>query len=180
LAFVGPTQEVFMLGKIVAFAALLIAPTLIYADNLAGDAGPLELTVNAAGASNRELSAGGFTLNGSIGFFVLPLLELSVRDGVTYDDSNAGSTWDNTVRGAVDFALPLDRFEPYIGANVGYFASNKLSSSPEAAPEVGLKFFVTKSVFVYGQAEYDFLWRGNANNFNGGSFNYALGLGIRI
>jgi hypothetical protein len=58
-----------MLGKIVACAALLIIPTLAYADNLAQDAGPFELTVNATGASNRELSAGGFTLNRKRGVF---------------------------------------------------------------------------------------------------------------
>jgi len=133
---------------------------------------PAPATASSARAVSR--------LTGSVGFFVLPVLELSVRDGVTYDDVGFGSAWDNTVKGAVDFELPLDRFEPYIGANVGYFASGSLHSSPEAAPELGLKFFVTKSVFVFGQAEYNFYWRGSGNGFNSGSFGYGLGLGMRI
>jgi hypothetical protein len=165
---------------ILASAALLILPAFACAQNMAAGAGPLEITLDANGSSNNDLSAGGFTLNGGVGFFVLPVLELSVRDGVSYADSGMGAAWSNTVRGAVDFALPLDRFEPYIGVNVGYFASDKFNSSPEAAPELGLKFFVTKSVFVFGQAEYDFFWRGSGNNFTNGSFNYALGLGMRI
>jgi hypothetical protein len=171
-----------MFQKILACAALLVLPTIVSAQNIAQDAGPLEVTVDANGASNRDLSSGGFTLNGSVGFFVLPVLELSVRDGVGYADSGTGSNWNNAVRGAVDFELPLNRFEPYIGANVGYFASNGNShdSSPEAAPELGVKFFFTKSVFLFGQAEYDFYWRGSGNNFTSGSFNYALGLGLRI
>jgi len=78
-----------------------------------------------------------------VGFFVLPVLELSVRDGVSYEDAGTGAAWGNTVRGAIDFELPLDRFEPYIGANAGYFASDRYASSPEAAPELGVKFFFT-------------------------------------
>jgi hypothetical protein len=178
--FVSRTLEVFMFGRIIVLAALLTAPTLVYADNIAADAGPLELTVDGNGTNDHDFSGGGFTVDGSVGFMVLPVLELSVRDGVSYDDFKMGHAWDNTVRGAVDFELPLDRFEPYVGANVGYFASDRFGSSPEAAPEVGLKFFFTKSAFLFAQAEYDFYWRNTGNDFRNGTFNYALGIGIRL
>jgi hypothetical protein len=166
-----------MIQRILAFSALLLLPCLARAQNLANDAGPFEITVSGAGENDREFYNGGFSLDGGVGFFIIPELEIAVRDGVDYTSSkNAGSSWDNTVKGAIDFNLPLDHFEPY----VGYFASDSFRSSPEAAPEVGLKVLFTKNVFVFVQMEYDFYWHSAGVNLDNGTFEYALGLGFRF
>jgi hypothetical protein len=170
-----------MLRYLAAFAALLLVPCFAQAQNVASEAGPFEVTVSAAGSNNRQFTTGGFTVDGSVGFFVLPFLEIAARDGFTYDDPGTGYTWDNTVRGAIDFNLPLGNFEPYAGGNIGYFAShNDGGSSPLAAPEIGLKFLFTKNVFIFGQFEYDFFWRNTGNTFSNGQFVYTVGLGFRF
>jgi hypothetical protein len=170
-----------MIPRLLALAALLLTPALVWAQNLANDAGPFEITVSGAGENDREFENGGFSLAGGVGFFIIPELEIAVRDGVDYTSTkNSGSSWDNTVKGAIDFNLPLDHFEPYIGGNVGYFGSDQFRSSPEAAPEVGLKILFTKNVFVFVQAEYDFYWHSAGVNLDNGTFEYALGLGFRF
>jgi hypothetical protein len=169
-------------NKILAFSALLLVPCLAHAQNLANDAGPFEITGSASGSNNREFSAGGFTVGGSVGFFVLPWLEIAARDGFTYNDAggNTAFDWQNNVRGAIDFNLPLDHFEPFVGGSIGYFSSRHDGSSPEAAPELGLKFLFTKNVFLFGQIEYDFFWRNTGNTFSNGQFVYTVGLGVRF
>jgi len=169
-----------MVPKFFAFAALVALPGLAFGQNMANDGGPFEVTVNASGSNNREFTTGAVNVGGSVGFLPLPFLEVAVRDGFSYADPGTGYTWNNTVQGAIDFEIPLDRFEPYVGANVGYFATHNNGSSPEAAPEAGLKFFFTKNVFIYGQVEYDFYWRKTGNTFNNGSFDYIAGLGFRF
>jgi hypothetical protein len=170
-----------MLRTSIALSALLFLPCLAYGQNLAGEAGPFEITGAASGSNNREFSSGGFTVAGGIGYFVLPWLEIAARDGFTYSDvSGTGEEWQNTARGAIDFNIPLDHFEPYVGGNIGYFSSRNQGSSPLAAPEAGLKFLFTKDVFVFGQVEYDFFWRDTGNTFSNGQFVYTVGLGLRF
>ncbi len=170
-----------MIRRLVAFSALLFLPALAYAQNIASDAGPFEVTVQGIGQNDREFENGGFSLAGGVGFFVIPWLELGVRDGVDYTSvKNGPSGWDNTVKGALDFNIPLDHLEPYIGANVGYYSSDVNRSTPEAAPEAGLKILFTKNVFLYGSVEYDFLWRRGGVDLDTGNFAYGLGIGLRF
>jgi len=170
-----------MKGRILAFTALLMVPCLAMADgNIASEAGPFEFSIDGSGTNNRSFRQGDFTLDGSIGFFLVPFLEVAARDGVTYSDFGGHPDWDNTVKGAIDLNIPLDRLEPYIGGNVGYLTSTTFHSTGEAAPEAGLKFFFTRSAFIFGQMEYDFFWSHNSTTFNTGEFNYTVGVGIRF
>ena len=170
-----------MMQRLLAFAALLLLPCLAHAQNLASDAGPFEITVSGSGENDRTFENGGLSVAGGVGFFIIPELEVAVRDGVDYTGTKYdGSGWDNTVKGAIDFNLPLDHFEPYIGANIGYYASDLYRSSPEAAPEIGLKILFTKNVFLFGQMEYDFLWHSGGADLDTGIFNYAVGIGFRF
>lgn len=61
-----------MIRRLVAFSALLFLPALAYAQNIASDAGPFEVTVQGLGQNDREFENGGFSLAGGVGFFVVP------------------------------------------------------------------------------------------------------------
>jgi hypothetical protein len=169
-----------MLRLLATIAVIALVPCFAHAQNLAADAGPFEVTFAASGDNNRGFTSGGADIGGSFGFFVLPFLEISARDAYSWENAGNGDNWENTARGAIDFNIPLGNLEPYFGANVGYFATHDLGSSPEAAPEIGLKWLFTKHVFIYGQAEYDFFWRNSGNTFNNGEFVYGIGLGLRF
>jgi hypothetical protein len=171
-----------MSGKIFAFlVALLVIPCFVYADDIANQAGPFELEVGGSGANDRNFRAGDFTLNGEFGVFILPIIELSARDAVSYTDlPHTHPSWGNTVDGAIDLEIPIDRFEPYVGGNVGYACGTAAHSTGEAAPEIGLKIFFDKSVFVFGQMEYDFFFNNTHSTFDTGEFVYTVGLGLRF
>jgi hypothetical protein len=170
-----------MSGKILAFVVLLLVPAFAFADDIANQAGPFEMTIAGSGANNDSFRTGDFTLDGSFGVFILPVLELSARDGVSYADApHTHPVWGNTVDGAIDLNIPIDRFEPYAGGNIGYACGTDAHSTGEAAPEVGLKIFFTRSVFVFGQMEYDFFFNSTHSTFNNGEFVYSLGLGVRF
>jgi hypothetical protein len=49
------------------------------------------------------------------------------------------------------------------------------------APEAGVKYFLNSTTFIFGQAEYQILFRsGHSASFDRGSWLYTLGLGLRL
>lgn len=164
-------------------AAVLATPVLASAaENIAQAGGPYELTLGGSGSSSKDFHNGGFNLAGGFGYYVTPNFELSARDTVGYTDLGGGSghSWDNAIRGAVDFNLNFDRFQPFVGVNAGYLDGTGRRGTGEAAPEAGLKFYVTPSSFIYGQMEYDFTFNTSDNNFSNGQFAYIVGIGLRF
>src|SRR5437588_102647 len=67
------------------------------------------------------------------------------------------SASDNDVKVAADLNLNFDRIQPFIGGNVGY-VSGPGTHTAEAAPEGGVKIFLTNQAFLYGMIEYNFFW----------------------
>jgi hypothetical protein len=170
------------------FAALLLVPALTRLaradDNISKDAGPFEFTINGAGQNNHKFSEGGGSIGGSFGWFFTPNFELAVRDNASYSDFGNGSSWSNNVRAALDFHLNFDRIQPFVGGNVGYI-SGPNAHTGEAAPEGGVKIFLTKEAFLFGMVEYNFFWHttdnnGVASDASHGQFLYSLGLGLRF
>jgi len=174
-----------MIRKTFVFAALLLVPVIANADtgNIARDAGPFEFTLNGAGSNNHDFSGGGGSIGGSFGWFATPNIELAIRDNASYSDNGNGSSWSNNVRVAADFHLNFDRFQPFIGGNIGYLSGPNVHTA-EAAPEGGIKFFLTNQAFLYGMIEYNFFWHttdnGVAGNAEHGQFLYSVGLGLRF
>src|SRR5215831_2031564 len=105
-----------------AWAAVLVAlfvPAIASAQFKQGD-WELTLGANAVhGPDFNGVTAGG---NGSIGYFFTNALELSGRQQVNYTDINTakGSQWYANTAIAVDYHFDLGRWQPFIGANVGY------------------------------------------------------------
>jgi hypothetical protein len=170
----------------VAMAALLIVPSFARADgpNIARDAGPFELTISGSGQNDNKFNNGGFTLGGSFGWFFTPNFELFGRDTVTYNDNGGGSAYSNNARAGVDFHLNFDRFQPFIGGNIGYVSGDFVKDTPTAAPEGGIKFFLGEHTFLLAMVEYDFFWHSGDNGVTStaqhGQFVYNVGLGFRF
>lgn len=176
----------FRKGLALCALALFCLPTIARADdsgNLASDAGPFELTLGGTGTEDQSVKTGNAGGSISLGYFVLPWLEVGARDSASYTGIG-GSAWENTIRGAVDINIPINRFEPFFGVNVGYDDGRYIRGTGTAAPEAGLKFFVTKSAFLYGTVEYDFRFNTNASSvatgIKNGEFNYSFGIGLRF
>jgi len=144
------------------------------------DQGTYELTLSGTGSSNEDIDAGQFGIAANLGYFVTDQLELSLRQTLDYADFNAGTTVNASTGVAVDFHFDLDRWQPFIGAAIGY-AYGDNSDTFFAGPEAGVKYFVKADTFIYGLVQYQFFFDDGddaQSAFDDGSFLYQLGIGF--
>lgn len=146
------------------------------------DAGTWELTLTGSGASSRDLDAGSFGVQASIGYFIIDQLEVQGRQTVGYSDSDTtGTNVTASSAVALDYHFDLDRFQPFIGAAVGYAYGKDTNDTGFVGPEAGVKYFVKEDTFIYGLVQYQFFFDSGddlTDNFDDGSFLYALGIGF--
>jgi outer membrane protein W len=104
---------------------------------------------------------------------------------------NKGEGWSGVTVAAADYHLDLGRFQPFVGVFGGYQYTNldrfsinledgsrsKIhDSSWIAGPEVGLKYFVNGTTFVFARTAYNYWFADNNNS----SFTVDLGIGFRF
>ncbi|HTL67423.1 MAG TPA: hypothetical protein VL200_07165 [Lacunisphaera sp.] len=163
-------------------AALAQTNTNATANSYAQFAGMRELTLGAAGASNREMNDSFGALDFSYGMFMSPTAEWLLRQSVDYTNPrNADSSWNGSTRLAFDYHLATDVMtRPFLGANVGYVYGDTVHDSWTAGLEAGAKVFIKPQTFLYAMASYDWRFdRGNQidDRFNSGRYGWSVGLG---
>ncbi|HSU69467.1 MAG TPA: hypothetical protein VLJ39_21455 [Tepidisphaeraceae bacterium] len=170
-----------MLRKGIVVAALLLLPAFASAQVR----GPWEVTLAASGVNGNKFNGFQASAGGSLGYFFNDNFEVAVRQTLQYSDIGGVSLNASTAL-AADFHLPLgdqNQFLPFIGANIGYVYGKHIRDTWEAAPEAGLKWFVSQDVFIEGLVEYQFFFK-NSNSvsggFNNGQWLYTLGVGFRF
>ena len=169
-----------VLGSVAAFA-LMIVPAAAQAQFSQGD---WVLTLAGQGGSDNDFIDNDFNFNGSLSYFVSDQIGVGVRQGLSFNDLS-GSDDDYNASTVIfgDFHIDLGRFQPFIGANVGYLYGDSVDDTWVAGPEGGVKFFVNSTTFIYGQVEYQFFFEDTDeadSNFDDGQFVYSLGLGVRL
>jgi outer membrane protein W len=145
------------------------------------DAGTWELTLSGSGASNRDVNSGNFGANVGVGYFILDGLEIAGRQQVSYSDPDVGATaWAFSSALAVDYHFDLDRFQPFVGAAIGYNYGSGTTDTGIFGPEGGVKYFVKDDTFLYALVQYQFFFHNGSDldNFSDGSFLYAIGIGF--
>jgi len=171
-----------MLRKLMVVAALALLPAM--AAQAQFQAGDWELTLGANAAHGPDLNGVNFAGNGSIGYFLTKEVELGLRQSIGYTDTNAGggSAWDASTRISLDYHFDMGRWQPYIGANVGYVYGDGVNDTFEAAPEAGIKFFVNSTTFIQVGVEYQFFFNNGddaSQSFSDGQFVYGANIGFR-
>lgn len=172
-----------MLRNGLVLAALCLLPAAAASAQVRG---PWEVTFS--GTASNPSKFDGFTAgaSGSVGYFFGDSIEVSARQSINYDDIGIPAEFSASTRLAVDLHLPLgdqNQFLPFAGANIGYVYGKGIRDTWEAAPELGIKWFVGPDVFLFGEAEYQFFFRsgGGVNNgFKNGEFVYTFGVGFRF
>jgi hypothetical protein len=163
---------------------VMVVPTLAHAQFEAGD---WELTLAGTGSNDNEFDGTTVGANGSLGHFLAKEVELSLRQDLGYtdlasDDEGSGSVWNASTRVALDYHFDLDRWQPFVGANIGYIYGESVDDTFEAAPEAGVKYFVNSTTFIMLMAEYQFFFEDSddaGDSFDDGRFVYTLGMGFR-
>jgi hypothetical protein len=53
------------------------------------------------------------------------------------------------------YQLDLGKWQPYAGMNVGAFYGASVNDDASFGPEVGIKYYVNETTFLYGNMAYD-------------------------
>jgi hypothetical protein len=169
-----------MLRKFFVAVALVLLPAA--AANAQFQAGDWELTLGGSGSNGPDFNGTSWSVNGSLGYFLSKEFEVGVRQAIGYTDIGVDSSWNGSTRIFVDYHFDLGRWQPYVGANVGYAYGDLTNDTWEAAPEAGVKFFVNSTTFIQFSAEYQFFFDNNSDAseaFSDGQFVYGLNIGFR-
>ncbi len=176
------------------------------------EAGNWELALNGGGQVSNGTTSDTIGATVEVGYFATKELELGLRQSLVHSSSRNASSqgtfttnsdgnfesfaqrngegWTGVSVGAVDYHIDLGRFQPFVGAFMGYSYTNqdqfqinpdgsetKLhSSSWIAGPEAGLKYFVNGTTFVFGRTGYSYWFEDNNLSY----FTVDFGIGFRF
>jgi hypothetical protein len=162
-----------MLRKLylVPVLALFLLPAAAHAQF---EAGNWAMTLSGSGNNDQDWRTGSASINLSLGYFTTKELELGVRQGLIWSDG--GSAWNGDTRVFADYHFDMDRWQPYVGANLGYVYGDSVNDAWIAGPEVGVKYFVNSTTFIDLSAAYEFNLE---EGLDDGAFFYSLGLGFK-
>jgi hypothetical protein len=140
--------------------------------------GDWEAFIGGSGTSDGEFNDNSVGVNGSIGYYALKWLPVSLRQAyvATFGDNVNDRNQFATTVGA-DFQAPLGRFQPFLGGFVGYTYGH--TTSGLAGPEGGIKFYVNESTFIEGLFQYGWLFDKNLDWENGRAA-YTIGVGFNF
>jgi len=146
--------------------------------------GDWEFTLGGGGSADNEFETGGAAVNGSIGYFFNPNLEVGIRQAVGFDkfSEQRDEEWSGSTRAAIDWHFTLGKFVPFIGANIG-IDYNEHDNAWNVAPELGFKYYVYEKTFLFTLAEYRWYWdklENIDNNADSGRFVFTVGIGFNV
>ena len=159
---------------LVPVLALLALPALAHAQF---EAGNWSLELNGTGSNDKDFENGQVAANGELGYFMSKELEFGIRQGVSWADSQLSSSiWNGSTAIFADWHFDMDRWQPYIGANLGYVYGDSTNDTWVAGPEGGVKYFVNSTTFIDARITYEFSLQ---DGIDEGAFGYGLGIGFR-
>lgn len=149
--------------------------------------GDWEVAAGGGTANDDEWvsSSLGGNLSGSLGYFVTDDLEVGLRQSVIASGARGtnSTAYIGNSRLAVDYHLPLGRFYPFIGANIGGVYGH-VDAAASGGPEAGVKYWARKNAFLYAMAEYQwFIGGGKAklgDAYDDGIFLTTVGMGVNF
>jgi outer membrane protein W len=148
-------------------------------------AGDWEVGLGGGGTSDEDFETGGFNTDIDLGYYLTDELAVALRQSVNYNDAGAGTAWSASSRVALDYHFPLfdNRLRPFVGVNFGYVYGDSVDDTFAAGPEAGVKWYVKDDAFLFGRAEYQFLFEDGdeaEDNFDDGIWLYTVGIGLNF
>jgi len=176
-------NKVSLIAKVsIVVVALLLLPAFVFAQqpSYGFHKGDYEFTLSGSGTSDNNLDDTVFATSFSLGYFFTDNFEAALRQSIVFNDLPGDNGWGGSTNLAVDYHFDLARFQPLIGASVGYIYGNDESGIRDTwagGPEAGVKYFINDTTFVSLLVQYQFSFR---DAFDEGLFIYGLGLGVRF
>lgn len=140
--------------------------------------GDWEAFIGGSGTSAEKFDSNAIGVDGSIGYYVLKFLPVSLRQSFLADfGKHVNDNFQYSTTGAIDLQAPLGRFQPFIGGFGGYaYGANY---SWVTGPEAGIKFYINESTFLQGLFQYGLIADKNFEVDNGVAV-YSTGIGFNF
>jgi len=169
-----------MLRKLIVPAlALLAVPAISSAQFEAGD---LELTLSGTASATKDFDGSFIGVQGSLGYFLTKEFEVGIRQEVNYLDGDSSfmntdeTAWGGLTHVAADYHFDLGALQPFVGVYGGYEYPAGSEGFPTVGPEIGAKYFVNGTTFVFGRVGYSY----NLSDEDDSFFIGNLGIGFRF
>jgi hypothetical protein len=147
--------------------------------------GVQELAFAGSGGTNRAFddSFGGGSVN--YGVYYNNEWQGVLRQSLNYHNPGSGATtWSGSTRVGADYHITtLGVFMPFFGGTFGRIYGSALRDTWSAGIEAGLKYYTARKLFVFGMAEYNWLFkraRDVDNNFGDGQIMFSTGIGFNF
>jgi hypothetical protein len=147
------------------------------------EAGNWELTLAGRGSNDDDWDSGAFLIGAKVGYFYTKELEIFVKQDVDvlYED---GGEWGFFTALGMDYHFDLDEWQPFVGAQVGYFYGDDtvVEDTGAIGPEVGVKYFVNNTTFIYGELGWVWFWDSDdddAGDEDDSRWTYSVGIGFQ-
>ena len=164
-----------MLRKLylVPVLAMFLVPAVAQAQF---EEGNWTLQLAGVGANNQDFDEGSASVQADIGYFLTKELNIGLREAFIWADG--GSDWGLTSFAYVDYHFDMDRWQPFIGWNIGKACGDAAANDDDwfTGPEGGVKYFVNSTTFIQAIVQYEFNLE---EGFDDGAFQYALGIGFK-
>ena len=169
-----------MLRKsIVAVLALLAVPAICSAQFEKGD---YELTLSGTASAPKSVTGGFVGVTGTAGYFLTKEAEISLRQQVSYLHNDvdlphvSDEAWGGLTHAAFDYHFDFGALQPFVGVYGGYEYPAGSTGYPSIGPEVGVKYFVNGTTFIFARAGYTYDLSTPSESFFVGD----LGIGFRF
>jgi hypothetical protein len=161
----------WIVGAFVALLSLAFVPSVSHAQF---EKGNFTLELSGQGANDKDFDSGSAALNLDLGYFLTNEVSVGLRQGLIWGDG--GSEWGGGTAAYADYTFDLQKWQPYVGLNVGYAYGSGVDDSWSAGPEAGVKYFVNSTTFIDFRAAYEFNLE---EGIDEGAFQYGIGIGFR-
>ena len=164
-----------MLRKLylVPVLAMFLVPAIAQAQF---EEGNWTLQLAGQGFNDKDFESGSVAVQFDLGYFLTKEVNVGVREALDWNDG--GSSWGTFTTLYIDYHFDMDRWQPFIGANIGKACSANEDTNDDifAGPEVGVKYFVNSTTFVQALVTYEFDVQ---EGLDEGAFQYGLGVGFK-
>lgn len=164
----------------VVVLCLAVSPALALAEQETGDR---LFTLTGSGASDSDFDNNTASVSFDLGMFYSDRTALGLRQSVGFADNENDSSWSGATRMFADYHFDANKWQPFIGANIGGIYGDGVDETFFAGPEAGVKYYVRPKTFVTVQAEYQIFFdsASEANdNFDDGAWAYSAGIGYNF
>ena len=141
-------------------------------------AGAWETTLSGSGVSTDEFDSNLIGVSGSLGYYVTKWMPVGIRQNLNLGfGENLSDSYLGITRAFIDFQAPLGRFQPFIGAVVGYQYGKQIDEDLVYGPEAGFKFWANESTFMFVQGEWLVI---EGESFDSANVVYTTGFGLNF